>query len=164
MSPVAIVFAFVRAVISAIVRWCAAMLSPREKGPPTERDHVRIFLEFLEDRRVLYSPYFLEYPAHVVESVHQIAEQAGAALALLPPASLALAPIRTIRIACAAFLDRGEIRDARTAASAIPSAVLFFAVVDVQKIVAAEAAVLAGAFALDLPYEIAQITRNTRAA
>jgi hypothetical protein len=92
--------------------------------------------------------------------VYQIAEQAGAALSLLPPASLALAPIRSIRGACVAFLGRAEIRNARTAAAAIPGAVLFFAVTNVQKIVATEAAALAGAFALDLPFEIAQIMQK----
>ena len=128
------------------------------RPPATERDHVGNFLDFLEGRRVLYTPYFLEYPAHVVDSVLQIEAAAGSALSVLPQASPAFAPIERVRVACRAFLGRAEITHARTARAGIPGDILFFAVVALRKTLATEAAALADDFALDLPHELTLIS------
>jgi hypothetical protein len=129
------------------------------RSPPSERDHVGNFLDFLEDRRVLFTPYFMEYPVHVIESVRQIEAEASAAFSALPPASPASASIARLRAACGDFLGRAEITHARTAGTAISGGALFFAVVALRKSLAAEAASLAAEFALDLPHELALLAR-----
>jgi hypothetical protein len=136
-------------------RWWG-WLTGGSRQPPTERDHVSNFIEFLADRRALYTPYFLEYPAHVVESVQQIETAASAALSAISAASKASGPIGEIRGACRLFLGRAEIRHARRAGTAIPGDILFFSVIDLRETLATEAATLAGDFALALPFELAQ--------
>jgi hypothetical protein len=44
----------------SVVGWLWVLLGGGPQQPATERDHVRQFLEFVEDRRVLFTPYFLE--------------------------------------------------------------------------------------------------------
>jgi hypothetical protein len=142
----------------SIARSWRATFGGGSRPPPTERDHVRNFLDFLDDRRVLYTPYFLEYPAHVVESVCQIEIEAGAALAVLSRESRASLPISRVRGACSAFLGRAEIAKARASGATIPGEVLFFAVVALRKSLAAEVTALASDFAVDLPRELALIS------
>lgn len=143
------------ALFASVRRRCLALLGSSTQAPMTERDFVGAFLDFLEDRRVLYSPYFIEFPSHVLESVEQIITESGETLARLPAASQASAPIRAIRSACHAFLARAEIIAARASASAIPGNVLFFGVVELQKALARHAAALAEAFALEMPTDLA---------
>jgi hypothetical protein len=141
----------------SIARWWG-LLTGGSRQPATERDRVRNFIDFLEDRRVLYTPYFLEYPAHVVASVQQIDTAAGAALSVISPTSKASGPIRSVRRACSVFLDRPEITQARNSGAAIPGRILFFAVVALRETLATEVATLAGDFALYLPPELALIS------
>jgi hypothetical protein len=141
----------------SIGRWWG-LLTGGSRQPVTERDHVSNFIDFLEDRRVLYTPYFLEYPAHVVHSVQQIETAASTALATISPASKASAPIRMVRRACSVFLNRPEITHARNSGAAIPGRILYFAVVALRETLATEVATLAADFALDLPPELALIS------
>jgi len=141
----------------SIARWWR-LLTGGSRQPATERDHVRNFIDFLEDRRVLYTPYFLEYPAHVVDSVQQIETEASTALSVISPASKASVPIRRVRRACSVFLGRPEIMHARNSGAAIPGRILFFAVVALRETLATEVAALADDFALDLPPELALIS------
>jgi hypothetical protein len=142
----------------SIARWWR-LLTGGWRQPATERDHVSNFIDFLEDRRVLYTPYFLEYPAHVVDSVQQIETEASTTLSVISPESKASAPIRRVRRACSVFLDRPEIRHARNS-GAVPGHILFFAVVALRETLATEVAALAGDFALDLPPELALMSRR----
>ena len=153
-----------RELFVSLVRYCNAWLGGGEQAPATERDHVRNFLAFLEDRRVLYTPYFLEYPAHVVDSVQQVEAEAKAVLAALklgPATSLRIARLRG---ACSAFLGCPEISDARASGAMVPADVLFFAVVALRDSLATEATSLARDFALDLPPELALMTQNAQQA
>ena len=137
-----------------IWRW----LTGDSHQPATECDHVRNFIEFIEDRRALYTPYFLEYPTHVIESVQQISTEASAALSLIAPASSACAPIGNVYAACSVFLGRAEIAYARRSGATVPGHILLSAVVTLREALALEAATLAGNFALDLPPELALIS------
>jgi hypothetical protein len=145
--------------ISSITRRWRALAGSGLRPPASERDHVTNFLEFLEDRRVLFTPYFMEYPSHVIESVRQIEAEASAVLSALPTASPASPSIARLRLACSAFLGRAEITEARMSGAAISGGTLFFAVVALRKALATEAAMLAADFALDLPYELALLSR-----
>jgi hypothetical protein len=73
--------------------------------PAAEHDAVRVFLTFLEDRRVLFNPYQLEVEWQVMESIQKLREQCNQTIAALPDRSPALAPLRGIRAACRKFLD-----------------------------------------------------------
>lgn len=127
----------------SIARWWR-LLTGGSRQPATERDHVRNFIDFLEDRRVLYPPYFLKYPAHVVASVQQIDTAASTALSVILPTSKASGPIRRVRRACSVFLDRPEITHARNSGAVIPGRILFFAVVALRETLATEVTTLAG--------------------
>lgn len=73
--------------------------------PAAERDTVRGFLTFLEDRRVLFQPYQLEVESDVHHSVQAIRQSCTGCLTALGEQSHAGAPIRAIRAACRRFLD-----------------------------------------------------------
>ena len=75
------------------------------KPPAAERDTVRAFLTFLEDRRVLFNPHHLEVEWQVTESIQQIRTHCNQAIAELPDTSPAVPPLRGIRAACRRFLD-----------------------------------------------------------
>jgi len=77
--------------------------------PAAERDTVRAFLTFLEDRRVLFNPDFLEVEWQVQDSVQQIRQQCTATIAKLHDQSRAIAPLRSVRAACRRFLDEPRL-------------------------------------------------------
>lgn len=74
-------------------------------APPDERYDIRAFLVFLEDRRVIYSPYELEVQGQVEMSIQQIRAKCTETLSLIKEDSPATGPIRAIRAACRRFLD-----------------------------------------------------------
>ena len=73
--------------------------------PAADRDAVRTFLTFLEDRRVLFNPFHLEVEHQVQQSILLIREHCTEAIGVLPEGSHAIAPLRGIRAACRRFLD-----------------------------------------------------------
>ena len=77
--------------------------------PSAERDAVRAFLTFLEDRRALYVPYEFETISYVVPSVQEIRRHCTETLGTLPEQSRAIASIRTIRAACRQFLHEPRL-------------------------------------------------------
>jgi hypothetical protein len=72
---------------------------------PSDGKIVRDFVLFLEDRRVLYNPMFLEVVSQVEHSVHEIREQCTKTLQALSPGAFAVTPIRAIREAGRRFHD-----------------------------------------------------------
>ncbi len=80
--------------------------------PEPERNHIRRFIHFLEDRRVLFVPYHLEVVDQVNASILEIRDQLTATLQALPEGSYAIASIRAMRAACRKFLTgpRDEFR------------------------------------------------------
>jgi hypothetical protein len=70
---------------------------------PSDGELVRQFVLFLEDRRVLYNPTYLEVVGQVEHSIHEIREQCTKTLQALPPKAFAVTPIRTIREAARRF-------------------------------------------------------------
>lgn len=65
----------------------------------------RRVVTFLEDRRVLYSPYEMEIPDHCVFSILEIREFLTAELAKLESSNELTASLRAMRTACRKFLD-----------------------------------------------------------
>jgi hypothetical protein len=76
---------------------------------PSERETVRGFVLFLEDRRVLYNPMNLEVRSQVDRSIHEIRRQCTETLRQLGETAFAAVPIRAIREACRRFHDDDNI-------------------------------------------------------
>lgn len=72
---------------------------------PGDRDIVQGLVTFLEDRRVLFNPEYLEVVSQVDRSVEEIRRELTDALQQLGPASPATPPIRTMRAACRRYMD-----------------------------------------------------------
>lgn len=72
---------------------------------PTEAEIVRKFVLFLEDRRVLYNPMYLEVVGQVEHSIHEIREECTRTLQALAPKAFATNPVRAIREAGRRFHD-----------------------------------------------------------
>lgn len=72
---------------------------------PDEREIIRKLVSRLEDRRVLYAPFFLEVPRQVTESIQSMRDMINDALADLPEDSNARAHLRLMRSACRKFLS-----------------------------------------------------------
>jgi hypothetical protein len=72
---------------------------------PSDGQTVRDFVLFLEDRRVLYNPMYLEVASQVESSIHEIRQQCTKTLQALSPSAFAMNPVRTIRAAGRRFHD-----------------------------------------------------------
>ena len=72
---------------------------------PSDREVVRQFIVFMEDRRVLYNAMDLEVLDQVERSIHVIREQCTRTLQALPAGAFAANPIRNIREAGRRFHD-----------------------------------------------------------
>jgi hypothetical protein len=71
----------------------------------TDRDIVQALVTFLEDRRALFNPDYLEIESQVAWSVTEIRKELTEALQQLDPNSPAVAPVRVMRGACRRYLD-----------------------------------------------------------
>lgn len=72
---------------------------------PSDAEIIRSFLLFLEDRRVLYNPMYLEVTHQVEHSIHEIRQECTKTLQALTPNAFGTLPIRTIREASRRFHD-----------------------------------------------------------
>ena len=72
---------------------------------PSERERIRGFILFLEDRRVLYNPDELEVPEQVVRSAHEIRQECTSVLRILGENAFGAIAVRAIRSACRRFHD-----------------------------------------------------------
>jgi hypothetical protein len=129
--------------------------------PAAERDLVRAFLTFLEDRRVLFVAYHLEVHGEVEHSVHEIRRQCTETLTTLSEQSRAVPPLRAIRAACRRFLDepRQDFRNlfARDFGDFRDSAGFFTALGELRATVGAQIAILAVLYNIELEAELATI-------
>lgn len=81
--------------------------------PKDEREIVRKLIIYLEDRRVLYNPYRLEYFDPVVDSILQIRKNLTEVLENLDEKSKATPSVRAMRAACRKFLNQVAGREHR---------------------------------------------------
>lgn len=127
----------------------------------SERDTVRGFLTFMEDRRALYVPNQFEVESDVTRSVKAIRGQCTETLSALPEGSPAIAPIRAIRGACRKFETQprpqfqlfNQLRG-EPEAHLVP---FFTALGELRALVGVHIAVLATAYWVDLEAELASI-------
>ena len=73
--------------------------------PPPERAAIRDLLIFLEDRRALYNPEFLEMESQVAESVLEIRDELTRTIRKIGEESKAVPALRALRSACRKYLD-----------------------------------------------------------
>ncbi|MBN1460263.1 MAG: hypothetical protein JXA57_12065 [Armatimonadetes bacterium] len=73
--------------------------------PESQRKIVRDLVTFLEDRRALYQPYFMEHGPWVEQSVLEIRGALTEALQRSPEEDNLIQPLRAMRAACRKFLD-----------------------------------------------------------
>jgi hypothetical protein len=76
--------------------------------PEPEIKTARRIISFLEDRRVLYSPYELEVPEHCVQSIIEIRHFLTGEIATLPSDSELSDTLRALRATCRKFLDSAQ--------------------------------------------------------
>jgi hypothetical protein len=129
--------------------------------PPTaERDSVRGFLTFLEDRRVLFNPHQLEVESEVHHSVQAIRQRCTEALSALSDPSQAVGPIRAIRAACRRFSDepRADFRNLSPSFGRFGDQAAFFtALGELRATVGVQLAILAVLYKIELEAELASI-------
>ncbi|WJR67094.1 hypothetical protein QTA58_23430 [Neorhizobium sp. CSC1952] len=73
--------------------------------PASDRDAVRKFLAFLEDRRALFNPLPAEVEDHVISSIHMIRAECTTTVGTLSDKAAGAVHIRAIGAACRRFLD-----------------------------------------------------------
>jgi Family of unknown function (DUF6650) len=128
--------------------------------PSAERDAVRAFLTFLEDRRALYVPYDLEVFRFVVPSVQEIRHRCTETLAALPEASRAVTPVRAIRAACRQFLEQPRLDMAnlpRHLLRSYDTSVFYTSLGELRAIVGLQVGVLALLYEIELESELTTI-------
>lgn len=74
----------------------------------SERDIVRRFITFLEDRRALYVPTQVEIEGDVIWSVQSIREQSTKTISELSESSASAGPVRAIRASCRKYLESSK--------------------------------------------------------
>lgn len=72
---------------------------------PSEKEVIRKFIIFLEDRRVLYNAEELEVVSQVAHSAQEIRQECTRTLQALSPSAFAVNPVRSIRSAGRRFHD-----------------------------------------------------------
>jgi len=126
----------------------------------TDKEKVRRFLIFLEDRRVLYNPDALEVRSQVEESVKQIRETCVGTLQELGEGDFAVVPIRAIQQACRRFQDESHMvfRLLMTCPHMNdPNAGFFTALGAMRATIGYQVALLAGHYDLEVSEQLARI-------
>jgi hypothetical protein len=126
---------------------------------PSEREHVRRFILFLEDRRVLYNPDYLEVRSQVDHSIHEIRRECTDALRQAGENAFAAVPIRSIREACRTFHDESNLqfRHIDAAYRHGESAGFFVALGGFRAVVGQQVALLAAHYDLDIDGDLASV-------
>ena len=76
-------------------------------NPPEDtRGVIRQFITFIEDRRVLFQPYHLEFGPWVNQSVLEIRQELTTTLKRYPPKDEVAGSLRAMRACCRKFLDQ----------------------------------------------------------
>lgn len=79
--------------------------------PESEREIIRKLINFLEDRRVLYNPYWVETDEYAIRSVNEIRGEITETIGTLNEKCSAVENIRAMRAACRKFMNELEMRD-----------------------------------------------------
>ncbi|HEU0142102.1 MAG TPA: DUF6650 family protein [Bryobacteraceae bacterium] len=126
---------------------------------PTDSEVARRVIQFLEDRRVLYSDYAWEEPNHCIESVLEIRRFLTSEIADLTHGSDLLSPFRAIRAACRKFLDRMHHDGHRRVRlhHGMESFDFYSALGELRGCIGPQIALLAASYKVDVEDELARI-------
>ena len=136
------------------------------KPPQVDRDVAREVIVFLEDRRVLYSPYEAEVPEHVVGSVFEIRRFLTELLRRGGTAKELTDSLRAMRLACRKLIEATSEQRGRELYVPTPSDILsggttswIFnqALGELRGVFGLHIAQLAVRYGLDVPDELATI-------
>lgn len=122
----------------------------------SEREIIRKLFIALEDRRVLFNPYLLEFPPHVVASVIEIRKTLTDTLSQISESSKAAPSIRLMGAACRRFLDRTQIQ-------AQGFGLDVMALGELRATFGIHLAILAGGYEVDVEGELVSILPETEA-
>lgn len=122
--------------------------------PQDEREIVRKLVIFLEDRRVLYTDYHMEYGPWVAQSVLEIRKELTEALRVCNEKSSMVAPLQAMRAACRKFLDNGSIPGRRLH---LPFDAEMLALGELRGVFGLHLATLCASYGIDASEELAQI-------
>ena len=130
--------------------------------PESERKIAKRIISFLEDRRVLYSPYDMEMPMHCVESVIEIRRYLTDEIGSLANGSELEPNLRALRAACRKFLDKTqdnkhEMRYLRPPFDNISSWIFISGLGELRGVFGIHIAKIAVSYGLDIEKELASI-------
>ena len=130
--------------------------------PESERKVAKRIMSFLEDRRVLYSPYDMEMPMHCVESIIEIRRYLTDEIGSLKSGSGLETDLRALRAACRKFLDKTqgnkhEMKYLRPPYDNISSWVFISGLGELRGVFGIHIAKIAVSYGLDIEKELASI-------
>ena len=134
--------------------------------PRSDVAAAREVITFLEDKRVLYAPYEVEIPEHVIDSILDIRRFMTQCLGPGGLADELVASLRTIRAACRKFMEHVSTTDQRGRILLAPTAfgvghmhdIEFNQLLgEVRGVVGVEVARIAAAHGLDVEDQLASI-------
>ncbi len=146
--------------------------------PASDRDTIRKFLAFLEDRRALFNPLPAEVEDHVISSVHMIRAECTATVGAITEKAPGATHVRAIGAACRRFLDEPyptfddimerrrdphfgrEESDARLRRGTHPAA-FFTALGEFRAFVGAQIAMLSALYDVDIHGDLVRILPPT---
>lgn len=123
----------------------------------SEREIIRKLFIALEDRRVLFNPYLLEFPPHVAASVIEIRKILTDTLSQISENSEAAPSIRLMRAACRRFLDRTQIQAQEFGLEFV------MALGELRATFGIHLAILAGGYEVDVEGKLVSILPETEA-
>jgi hypothetical protein len=120
----------------------------------TERDIARKVISYLEDRRVLYAPFDMEYTPHCIQSVLQMREFLTSEIGAAPENTVLLSSLRAMRAACRKFQNQtGDHRQI----GRFPSGEINGALGELRAAIGIHVARMAVAYGIDVEKELASI-------
>ncbi len=128
--------------------------------PESEVSVARRVLSFLEDRRVLYNPYYLEEPKYCIQSVIEIRQFLSKEIGGLSANSKLSSHLRGIRAACRKFLDTVQENSYRCLNPHRPSpsgARFFTALGELRASIGIHVAAIAVSYGLDIEGDLKSI-------
>ena len=149
-----------REIANRLTGFSTPMFGVSWKPPEPERAVARRVLAFLEDRRVLYNPYYIEVNDQVVRSVLDIRRFLTPEIGALDTDSRLAGHLRAIRAACRRYLDGTNPHSASREERSWPSPFGFGFLLQLGELRAAvgeHVAAIAVMYGLDVEGDLAEV-------
>ncbi len=119
----------------------------------SDREKIKRFITFLEDRRVLFNPYHLEVPIWVSQSIIEIRAELTKIIPEFDEDSEIVEILRTMRTVCRRYLDRTfKLQDGR-----FMNGLLIQNLIELRSVFGLCIAKLSMMFGIDIEEELAEI-------